>query len=494
MPTNVTMPQMGESIFEGTITKWLKKPGDIVKRDEPLFEISTEKVDSEIPSPAEGILQQILFPEGSVVQVNTVVAIIVGKEEGIEKKVQGAAPEIEPIGVPAPDRPVPPVEAVEPASAGAGNALEIKSETAGEVPSGQAQVSVEPQVSTTPPELAQPKDIRTSPLVRRLARENGVDLAFVEGTGLDGRITKQDILDYIARKSKTAAGKVAAETAVIGDSETPSPAIREMLPETQAQGARLERAATAVAAAVQPPVPMTARTEPFAGDAEVALMTPMRKAIAEHMVFSKHTSAHVHTIFEVDLTSVMHVRDLHKAEFERKEGIKLTVTPFIAKAFVETIRDFPVMNCSVEGENILYKKPINLGIAVALDNGLIVPVLKDAHLKSLTGFALGIQDLASRARTKRLRIDEVQNGTITMTNPGSYGELFSTPIINQPQVAILSAGSVVKRPMIINDMIAVRSMVYLTLAFDHRVIDGAVADQFMAKLKERLESWNQWME
>jgi pyruvate dehydrogenase E2 component (dihydrolipoamide acetyltransferase) len=487
MPTNVTMPQMGESIFEGTITKWLKKVGDKVNRDEPLFEISTEKVDSEIPSPAGGIVKEILFPEGSVVQVSTVVAIIVGEEEGAEIKAE------EPVA-PAQKKPAmesavmpPPTELKTPAPAPVEETPKVEVETEPEVPVVGALADITPPAPTQ--ELEQPKDLRTSPLVRRLAREHNVNLALVKGTGLDGRITKQDILDYIERRSPAH-----PEAIIAAIPETPlptAPVIEEAPLEAWKQVAKAEPATAKEAPVVQPPVATPALATQVTGDIETVIMTPMRKAIAEHMVLSKHTSPHVHTVFEVDFTSVIELRDRYKADFERKEGIKLTITPFIAKALVEAVRDFPVLNCSVQGENILFKKPVNLGIAVALDNGLIVPVVKDAHLKSFTGLALGIQDLASRARTKRLRTDEVQNGTITITNPGSFGELFSTPIINQPQVAILSVGSIEKRPVVINDMIAIRSMGYLTLAFDHRVVDGAVADQFMAKIKAKLESWRQ---
>jgi pyruvate dehydrogenase E2 component (dihydrolipoamide acetyltransferase) len=487
MPTKVMMPQMGESIPEGTITKWLKKVGDAVKNDEPLFEISAEKVDSEIPSPAGGILKEIIFPEGSTVQVNTVVAIIVSEEESMELSAAEASPPVEEKPAPVPAIMLPAAEVQTPASSPINEIPGVKA--GGEVPPAEPSRGAMPPAQAASPELKQPKDIRTSPLVRRLAREHDVDLTLVEGSGLDGRITKQDILDYIEQKPKAA-----AETPGADIFEMLAPAVDEALREVPKQAVISGPAMAVEAAPVQPPVATSALTAGFIGDVETAPMTPMRKYIAEHMVLSKHTSAHVHAVFSVDLTSVINLRDRHLADFERKAGIKLTVTPFLAKALVETVRDFPVMNCSVQGESILYKKPVNLGIAVALDNGLIVPVLKDAHLKSFTGLALGIQDLASRARTKRLRTDEVQNGTITMTNPGSYGELFSTPIINQPQVAILSVGGIEKRPVVINDMIAIRSMVYLTLAFDHRVVDGAVADQFMAKLKARLESWNQWIE
>ncbi|NLT65552.1 MAG: 2-oxoglutarate dehydrogenase, E2 component, dihydrolipoamide succinyltransferase [Acidobacteria bacterium] len=438
MTIKVTMPQMGESIFEGTITKWLKKVGDRVVRDEPLFEISTDKVDSEIPSPASGVLSQILVPEGKTVQINTVLAIINGagaeeKDESMFHSGDVAAQEIPEEEPPAKPEPVP--EAEEPPP---------------------------PREAPKPSEVAtgiQAQDIRTSPLVRRLAREHNIDLSRIQGTGLEGRITKEDVLNYLER--------------------------------IEAPPRAEERVAPTPPSAPAPPQP-----EPvtFAGESEVVPMTPMRKAIAEHMVASKRTSAHVHTIFEIDMTPIVNLRQKHKSDFERREGVPLTYSPFFAKALVDNVREFPVFNASVSGDEIVYKKPVNLGIAVALDTGLIVPVIKNAHLKSLTGLAVAMYDLAERARSKRLKPDDVQNGTISMTNPGSFGALFGTPIISQPQVAILGVGGIEKRPVVINDAIAIRSMVYLSLAFDHRVIDGAVADQFMARLKERLQSWTSWID
>jgi len=486
MATKVLMPQLGESIFEGTITKWLKKVGETIKRDEPLFEISAEKVDSEIPSPGEGILKEILFPEGSLVQINTVVAIIAGEEESMEESGGEEATQVAEKPDFAPAVETPPKEEQMPELAPVKGKQLSGPGTEGKVPSGGEPTGA---MAEAPQELKQPKDIRTSPLVRRLARENYVDLALVEGTGLDGRITKLDILGYIERRAQAT-----AESRDPGVAEISGPTAKEPPLEVLKKSTTAEQVIPAEVATVQEPAATPKPAARIAADIETVPMTPMRKAIAEHMVLSKHTSPHVHAVFEVDLTSVIQLRDRLKTEFERKEGIKLTVTPFFAKALVDTVRDFPVMNCSVQGEDILFKKAVNLGIAVALDNGLIVPVLKDAHLKSFTGMALGIHDLGLRARTKRLRTEDVQNGTITMTNPGLFGELFSTPIINQPQVAILSIGGIEKRPVVINDMIAVRSMAYLTLAFDHRVIDGAVADQFMAKLKTKLESWSQWIE
>ncbi len=319
--------------------------------------------------------------------------------------------------------------------------------------------------------------------MRRLAREHGVDLTQVRGTGAEGRITRQDMEDYIRHRE--------------GPAPTAAPAV-EIPGRPAAEGLRPvppPRPAPPAPAAPPPaPAPTGAEMPRFLGDAETVPMTAMRKAIAEHMVFSKRTSAHVNTIFEVDMTPVVGLREMHKVEFEKREGVKLTYTPFFVKALVDTVREFPVVNSSVSGDNVVFKKPVNVGIAVALDTGLIVPVVRDAHLKSFTGLALAIHDVAEKARSKRLRPDDVQNGTITITNPGIYGSLFGTPVINQPQVAILGVGGIEKRPVVINDAIAIRSMVYLSLSFDHRVIDGAVADQFMSRLKQRMETWSSWVD
>jgi len=463
MATKVTMPQMGESIFEGTITKWLKKVGDTVARDEPLFEISTDKVDSEIPSPASGTLSQILVSEGKTVQINTVVAIING--EGVAE-----TPEVMTHSRDVAAQEIPEEAATEQQEA-------RPSPTSEEKPSPPPE-PVEPSRPAEEPSGIRAQDIRTSPLVRRLARENNLNLSEIRGTGLEGRITKEDVLNFLAQRTPATSQEVSS----------PQPV----------QPGEPQLAAAAPGASTLSGTPsVTARIPSelhFAGESESIAMTPMRKAIADHMVFSKKTSAHVNTIFEVDMSPVVHIRETHKAEFEKREGIPLTYTPFFAKALVDNVREFPVLNSSVSDNSIVYKKSVNLGIAVALDTGLIVPVVKDAHLKSFTGLALAIYDLADRARTKRLKPDEVQNGTISMTNPGSFGALFGTPIISQPQVAILGVGGIEKRPVVINDAIAIRSMVYLSLSFDHRVIDGAVADQFMARLKQRLQSWAQWID
>ncbi len=429
MPTNVMMPQMGESIAEGTITKWLKRPGDRIERDEPLFEITTDKVDAEIPSPASGILAKILAAENETVAVNTVVAIIDG---------QGSA---------------------EPAAASAGGARA----PAPEAPGVPAAEEVQPAVETaTPPSVRPGEKVRSSPLVRRIAREHNVDLSLVKGTGLGGRVSKKDILAFLERQTPAIAeGPIAGPEGV---SRSPMG---------------------------EPPAPSPEQKITFTGPIHVAAMTPQRRQISEHMVASKKTSAHVTTVFEVDMTRVVEMRERMAAEFERRQGLKLTYTPFVARATIEVIKRFPVFNSSVEGTNIVYKRSINLGIAVALETGLIVPVIKHAEEKSFLGMARAVQDLATRARSKQLHVEEVQEGTFTLTNPGIFGSLFGTPIINQPQVAILGVGVIEKRPVIRNDAIAIRSMAYLMLTFDHRIIDGAVADQFMAYLKNYLENWQE---
>jgi len=389
--TKVIMPQMGESIFEGTLTRWLKKPGDAVKRDEPLFEISTDKIDSEIPAPASGTLQQILVQEGQTVEINTVVGIIgdgnVATGPSTVASPKAAAP------VPQASRPAP--------------------------------ASKEEEDETAPGHV--------SPIVRRLAREHGIDLAELagKGTGINGRITKNDILAFIEQRS----------------------------------------------------------TAPASGDTERVPMSAIRKSISEHMVMSLRTSAHVTTFFEVDCSSILAARDALKADFE-SAGTKLTVTPFFVLAAVRALKRFPILNSSVEGDTIVYRKNINVGIAVNIEGGLIVPVIKDAGEKNLQQLSEAINDLGERARTKRLTPDEVKGGTFSVTNPGQFGAVIGTPIINQPQVAILCMGGIKKRAVVVDDQIVARPMIMLALSFDHRVIDGAVADQFMADVQKQLESWS----
>jgi 2-oxoglutarate dehydrogenase E2 component (dihydrolipoamide succinyltransferase) len=510
---------MGESIFEGTITKWLKKVGQNVDRDEPLFEISTDKVDSEIPAPASGVLSEILVPEGQTVQINTVVAVIDGEKaeagQQAEKPVMAAppppAPEERRPAAPPPERaapkPAPPAPEARPETTLKRPLEQAERES---IAAQEGKPAGEPRARETAPQAggaappsrprpvapgpSQAREVRTSPLVRRLAREHDIDLSRVRGTGLEGRITKHDIISFLGeRGDKEAAAQLAASFGVSEAEAEVSEAASPAAPATEAPRPTPHVAAAPPAAAPPPAGPAPAAGEPpqphFAGESETVPMTNMRKAIAEHMVLSRRTSAHVNTIFEVDMSAIVRLKEKLGAEFEKREGIKLTYTPFFVKALVETVRDFPALNCSISGDSIVYKKPVNVGIAVALDTGLIVPVVKNAHLKSFTGIALAIHDVAQRARTKKLRPEDVQDGTITITNPGSYGALFGTPIINQPQVAILGVGGVEKRVVVVDDAIAIRPMVFLSLSFDHRVIDGAVADQAMARLKSRLQSF-----
>jgi pyruvate dehydrogenase E2 component (dihydrolipoamide acetyltransferase) len=421
MATNVIMPQMGESIAEGTITKWMKKVGERVERDEPLFEISTDKVDAEIPSPAAGILKQILVKENETVAINTVVAVVDGEESD-------AAPQ--PAEASAPVKDAPPATPMQSAS--------------------EATAQPEPP-ATLENESGDGEDVRTSPLVRRIARENNVDLNEVKGSGLGGRVSKKDILDFIEQRGAGASSAPVAAPAHSGS----KPAMT------------------------------------FTGATQIVPMTPMRQKIAEHMVMSKHTSAHVYTLVEVEMTKVVGTRERYKKEFEERNGIKLTYTPFFVRACVEAIKELPIINSSLDGTNIVYKRDVNIGIAVALENGLIVPVIKRADEKNFLGVARAVQDLADRARTKRLSVDDVQGGTFTITNPGSFGGLFGLPIINQPQVAILGVGAIEKRPVVRDDAIAIRHMVYLSVSYDHRVIDGAVAERFMGKMKSILQDWDE---
>jgi len=417
MPSNVIMPQMGESIFEGTLTKWLKKIGEPVKRDEPLFEISTDKVDSEIPAPASGVLSEIRVNEGETVQINTVVGVIA--EEGT-----------------------------------AANPAPVNAETkeASKPPAAQPVLEEPAEESKPEPEPPTPasRTVRSSPLVKRIAREEDVDLAELEGTGLGGRITKKDILSHLSGRQST---------------DVPPPG------------------------ASRPQVSSAARS--MAGSSEVVPMSAMRKSIAEHMLASRRTSAHVTTVFEVDLTRIVSIKNQHAQEFLQREGSKLSYMPFFIKTVAGALKEFPVVNASISGTDIIYKKDVNIGVAVALDWGLIVPVIKNADEKSFLGIAKAASSLAERARQKKLAPEDVQGGTFTITNPGVFGSLFGTPIINQPQVAILCIGAISKRPVVINDAIAIRSMAYLTLTFDHRLIDGAVADQFMSSLKTKLEQWEE---
>ena len=418
------MPQMGESIAEGTIVRWIKKVGDQVERDEPLFEISTDKVDAEIPSPAAGVVIDIRVREGETVGVNTVVATI--GQPGEAARTPGAAE----------------TDARE-------------GDTARQQADGQTTAAPTPADKTVssmkPPQPSENGRRRSSPLVRRIAKEHNIDIAQISGSGIGGRVTKHDILGYIEH----------------GEGQ-------------------LKPAAGA------PPVPAQVRAPQIVrptGADRVEKMSVMRRKIAEHMVLSKRTSAHVYSVFHVNFSQIEKLRQQKKAEYEAV-GAKLTYMAFIARVVLEALHHHPTINASIDGDTVIYKKDINLGVAVALDDGLIVPVIKNADEKNVLGLTRAIADVAERARSKRLNPDEVHGGTFTITNPGQFGAQFGMPIINQPQVAILGVGTIEKRPVVIDDAIGIRTMAYLTLGYDHRLVDGAVADQFMADVKRRLECFD----
>ena len=468
MSTEVVMPQMGESIAEGTITKWLKKVGERVERDEPLFEISTDKVDAEIPSPAAGTLTEVRYKEGDTVEVNTVVAVLDG-----DSATKAEAPA---------QAPAEPPKQIEPesskAEATAAPAPELELEASKAAPQSQQPSAMDQQPAVTKPVAAptvaqQESDggvagadelrrTKSSPLVRKIAQEHGVDISQLEGTGMSGRVTKNDILSFIEAGTTTAAPQRRVE----------------------------------VPAAATPPVPATppavASSKPLAGD-RVEQMSVMRKKIAEHMVMSRRTSAHVTTVYEIDMTRIASLRDQHRDSFVQRTGTKLTFMPFIFEAVNKALRQFPIFNAQVSGDQIIYKQDINLGMAVALDWGLIVPVIKRADDLSISGLARAANDLADRARTKQLKPDEVTGGTFTITNPGVFGGLFGTPIINQPQLAILGVGKIEKRAKVVStadgdDVVGIRWMAYFALSFDHRVIDGSDAERFLAYIKDQLEA------
>jgi pyruvate dehydrogenase E2 component (dihydrolipoyllysine-residue acetyltransferase) len=456
MRVDVIMPQMGESIAEGTLTRWLKKPGDKVARDEPIFEISTDKVDAEIPAPTAGVLAEIKVQEGQTVPINTVVAQI--ETEAGAMAGAGAPPPPAQTKPSASQASAPQVTAPAPTAPPAVAAPAAGGPRAVPAPPGGREIPRAAAMQGSGVTVEELRRVRSSPVVRKIAQEHGVDISRMEGSGISGRVTKKDILAAI----QTGAGRTAARAAV-----------------TSGPGAPAGAAASAPAAGA----PIYAPGERVS----VVPMTPMRRKIAEHMVLSRKTSAHVTTVFEVDLTRVMRLRQEHQRAFQERHGLKLTVTPFFVKAAVEALKAFPVVNASIDGESIVYKRDINIGIAVALDWGLIVPVVKNADDRSLSGLAKAITDLAERARGKKLNPDEVQGGTFTITNPGVFGSLFGTPIINQPQVAIMGVGAITKRAVVVEDAIAIRSMVYLSLSFDHRLLDGAIADQFMAHAKDILQ-------
>jgi pyruvate dehydrogenase E2 component (dihydrolipoamide acetyltransferase) len=463
--TDVVMPQMGESIVEGTLTRWLKKPGEKVERDEPLFEISTDKVDTEIPSPAEGVLTEILVQEGTTVAINSIVARI-GEGNG------ASAPS---VAAPQPAQaPAQPTADVGP-SARAQQTPQSTPPPPTPAPSGAGPYPIEPPPSQAapppPPATSQPDGGEDqgplSPLVRKMAREYNIDLSQVKGTGAGGRITKQDVEGYMASQ--------AARTYATPPTPTPRPVSAGPYPiePPPAQGAPA-------------PMPLAetakTRTEP---------MSTMRQKIAEHMIMSKRTSAHVTTVHRVDMTKVAKLREKSKTEFQARNGFSLTFLPFVAAATAEALRAFPIFNASIDGKNIVYYRDINIGIAVALEGGLIVPVIRNADEKNVAGLQRSIVDLATRARSRQLKPDEVAGGTFSITNFGSFGSIFATPVINQPQVAILGVGAVEKVPAVVEgDAIAIRSQAHLALTFDHRLIDGALADQFCQKVKSILENWS----
>src|SRR5579863_3342486 len=441
MPTDIIMPQMGESIVEGTITKWLKKPGDKVQRDEPLFEISTDKVDAEIPAPASGILQDIKVTEGTTVGVNTVVGTIAVDGEAAVKPA-APTPEKTPAEKPAAEK--------------------------------KEEKKAAPVPPHAPAAQEDDEEARSSPLVRKIAREHGISLSQVSGTGLGGRISKQDILHFIETQ---AAPPAPVATDRVGTDAFVRPAERGEAPPA------------ASSSSPRPPAPA-----PFPGD--LVPMTNMRKLIAKHMIESRRTSAHVHCMYEVDFTRIVNLRAKHKSGFEQRHGVRLTFMPFFVRAAIIAIQQWPIVNASIEGENLRYHRHINVGIAVALDWGLIVPVLKNAGDLNFLGLQRGITDLGERARTKKLKPEDVEGSTFTVTNPGQFGAVFGLPIINQPNSAIMGVGGITKQPMVVtdkdgSDSIAIRSVVHMTLGYDHRLIDGAVADQFMALVKKNLETFSE---
>ncbi len=457
-PQVVVMPQMGESIFEGTITKWLKKVGDSVARDEPLFEISTDKVDAEIPSPVAGLLTEIKAEEGATVAINSVVAVIGGTAAGEDPEGPSEPPLAQPDGSPTSKAP------------------------ASDAPSTEARAAAPPSPASMPPPAADAEpgpeasldSIRSSPLVRRIARENNIDLRRIPGSGSAGRITKEDVLRYLADGSP-------GQTPPTADKVPAAPAT-----------------VTPAAATLAPPQPSSRpspRPEVAAPQAGVQPMSRMRSIIAQRMVESRHTSPHAYSVYKIDMTRIARLREREKTGFEQRNGIKLTYMPFIASAVVDALRKFPILNASIEGSNIRYHANIHLGIAVALEWGLIVPVIARAEERSFLGIARAIADLAERARTKKLKPEEASGSTFTLTNSGVFGGEYGTPIINQPEAAILAIGGLRKEPAVLtdkegNDTLAIRSVQYLCLGFDHRLIDGADAGRFMLDVQKTLETWD----
>ncbi|HEX7614933.1 MAG TPA: dihydrolipoamide acetyltransferase family protein [Thermoanaerobaculia bacterium] len=500
MPTNVIMPQMGESIAEGTLTKWLKKPGDAVKRDEPLFEISTDKVDAEIPSPGAGTLLEILVPEGQTVPINTVVARLSESGEqtpappaapaAVEDEVKTSTPEGMAAQTAAAPPPAPPAEdslkverAASPAAAPAKVAPPAPAPSQ-KSPSSTSSSSVPPQPGESQDELLKR---RSSPVVRAIAEEKGVDISRIPGTGISGRVTKQDIEAFLAGAPAAPAPGPGRE-----DSSKVEKAAPPAAPVLAARPADLPVPARAPA-----PSP-TALAFPSGSAITIEPMSAMRKKIAQRMVESKQTSAHVTTVFEIDYSGIAKLRNRVKGRFEQQYGTKLSYLPFILQATVAALKARPLVNASIVGDDIVHHREVNLGIAVALDWGLIVPVIRRADDLSLVGLARAANDLAARARAKKLVPDEVAGGTFTVTNHGSFGSLFATPVINQPQVAIMGVGAIEKRAKVVempdgSDSLAIKTMGYIALTFDHRIVDGAEGDAFVNVVKAALEngSWGE---
>jgi len=515
--TDVIMPQMGESIAEGTVTKWMKNVGDKVQRDEPLFEISTDKVDAEIPSPASGTLKEIRVPPGATVPINTVVGVIAAEGEAVASPPAAAASPAAPAPLsppatpaapaassqadgasgpapgPAPAPPAAPVPAAPPRPSPATAAPPAPPPAAPAAPPAPPvapppTASSAPSAPVTAPSAAPSRadmsvddlrQTRSSPVVRKIAAEHNVDIREIPGTGISGRVTKQDILSHMEGRP--------------GEAPPPAP----VAPPPPATPARPSAPVSAVAApspsapSAGPAAPPAPPASPAGSRVEVVPMSAIRRKTAEHMVLSKRTSAHVTTVFEIDMSRVDQLRKKYRPQYEERSGVKLTYLPFIVKATVDALKAFPVLNSSLEGDAIVYRRDVNIGIAVALDWGLIVPVIRNADEKNVLGLARAVNDLAERARSKRLKVEEVQGGTFTITNPGIFGSLFGTPIINQPQVAILGIGVIEKRTVVRDDAIAIRTMAYLALSFDHRIVDGADADRFMAQVKKGLQEFDE---
>ena len=464
--TDVVMPQMGESIVEGTLTKWLKKAGEHVDRDEPLFEISTDKVDTEIPSPTAGVLKEVLVEEGKTVAISTVVGRIEeGAGNGASAPAAAAKAVPSPQAAPPAPKPAPAQPAAKAPAPEPPPLPEPVSHSAGPYP-----IPVE---EPAPGMEAESPAGPLSPLVRKMAREYGIDLRQVRGSGAGGRITKQDLEAYMSAQGARTMAQSSAPPAAVATTTHSAPTVYT----------------PAVPTAPPPAPPPMPRAE--APRARVEPMSVMRQRIAEHMVMSKRISAHVTTVHKTDMTKIAKIRERNKAEFQARYGYSLTFLPFVIKAAAEAIRHFPIVNASIEGTNIIYHNEINMGIAVALENGLIVPVIRNADEKNVVGLQRSIVDLSTRARSRQLKPDEVQGGTFSITNFGSFGSVFATPVINQPQVAILGVGTVEKVPVVVDDAIAIRSIAYLALTFDHRLIDGALADQFTGKVKSILENWSE---